>query len=290
MADLQLIPGQTSVERYLAVAPLLGLPASNFVPPELRAQAISAAQKNPPQNAQSVRYKGKTVDTTNQAAASVIARGLIYWRDGYVPCGRPGQPIDFSAEQIGGEVANSIGSGITAMTGIPLPGLGQAIALIQSIFAHHAQAVAKEQDTICKVGGVIQQVLARYDMLVREGTYSPASAAAAIQHFLAQINGNLSTISTSNPCNAGCVITSFIAAHSDFVPGYYSAIAPASFFSSAPGSAFGNLTGIPGGVITAGEEAIAAPLALVGIKLSSQQLLGLVVIAILILIGWAVYK
>jgi hypothetical protein len=278
-----------TVEQFLQLGPNYGLPAANYVPASLRSQAAIVAARNPPANPNSVHYQGKVCPTINASTANLIMRGLLYWRTDYVPCSKS-VPLDLSGAQITGEVG-SIAIGIASMAGTSIPGIGPAIAAIKSIFQHHALAVAKEQDTICSVAGVINQVLAHLDAQVLNGTISPSTASAGLQTYIAQVSEQLATITTANPCNAGCVMQSYLAAHADFAQSYYPAIAPLSFFSSAPGGFPSSLSGIPGGIIQVGEKIVNLPLAALGINATANQLFAvLVVVILLIVVGLARVK
>lgn len=277
-----------SWQQILTLAPQFGLPPGNFAPSSMYDQAQISAQRNPPPNPSSIKYKGRVYSVTPLCTACLIARGIIYWRTGNVPCSA-NVTLDLSAQnaEVTG-IGNAV-LGIASMAGASLPGIGPAINAIESIFkgiiAGHAQAVAMEQNTICQVAGVINKVFAHYDGLVRDGSISVAQAVAGIQSYIAQVNGQLAKISRTNPTNEGTIIQSILSAHADFAHSYYTEIAPASFFTGAPGSAPLGLSGIPGGIVTNVEKIVAAPLQALGIPLTSGELLGLTVLVLLLLIG-----
>lgn len=192
----------------------------------------------------------------NLATACLIARGMIYWKSTPGDCGSPTH-VDFGSAQITGDIGN-VAMGIASMAGAQLPGVGEAIGIIQGIFQHHAQAVANEQATICKVLGVMNQVFKRYDALVANGSISPSAAYAGMQNFIAQVDEQLGSI--MKQCNSACVWQGVLAAHSDFVQTYYPAIAPRGFFSHAPGGAPSLLGTTPGGVLYTGGGLETGPL------------------------------
>ena len=256
---------------WLAVAPLYGLPAKNFVPQSLWSLAGTVAARHIP--------PGAPPNFVIACQADLIARGIIYWQTNYVPCGKvaPVAPNELTTGVEGSAIA-----GISAMAGAALPGIGSFISAITGIFgAAHAQAVAKEQSTICQVAGVLNQAFAYYDAKVKSGLLSPSSAYAGMQSFLAQVNEQLQTI--EEKCNAACVYQGHLAAHADFCQSYYPAIAPFSFLSGSPGGV--QLSGgVPGGIARAGEALIELPFEKLGLSGNSALLAGLAALVILFVI------
>lgn len=229
-----------NVADILAIAPLCGLPVANFAPLAYQAQAEVSAQKNLPPGAPS--------DWVSVCTASLLARGIVYYKNVPGDCGTPTQ-INTENAQLAG-AAGQVASGIASMAGAALPGIGVFVSAIQSIFAAHAAAVANEQKTICAVAGVINQVFAYYDNLVKRGALSPSAAYTGMQTFLAQANAQLQTI--EKKCNAACVYQGILAAHADFVVSYYPAIAPNQASAHAPGAPPSSSGTTPGGVIQVG--------------------------------------
>lgn len=230
----------------LAQAPLYGLPAANFVPADFQSQCLTVAQRNTP--------PGATADFVENCRAMLIARGLMARHKIPGDCASAAS-VDFSdvqAVQGVGQIAGSIAS----MAGASLPGIGIAIKLIQSIFAHHDVAVANEQKVICQVAGIINQVIAYYDKQVKSGAMVPSTAYNGMQSFFAQCNAQLSTI--YKKCNASCQYEGFIAAHSDFVQSYYPYLAPVQVGAHAPGAAPSATGTTPGGVVQIGNAVSSA--------------------------------
>jgi hypothetical protein len=280
-----------NVADILAIAPLCGLPAQNFAPLAFQAQAETSAQKNLPPGAPS--------DWINVCTASLLARGIIYYKNVPGDCGTPTQ-INTTNEQLAG-VGGQIASGIASMAGSTLPGIGVFVSAIQDIFAAHAAAVANEQKTICAVAGVINQVFAYYDNLVRRGALSPSAAYTGMQTFLAQANAQLQTI--EKKCNAACVYQGILAAHADFVVSYYPAIAPNQASAHAPGAPPASSGTTPGGVIQVGGayetatslsplSSLSAPLVSVaGVSFSTGEiLLALAALVTILAIAFLVIK
>lgn len=242
-----------TVQNYLDSAPLVGLPASNFVPQSLRSQCATVANNSVPPSAPS------TFPVVCQA--SLIIRGIFYFKSNPGDCGSPTQlnltdanltQISGAAAQSGVKIAASLagaGSGIASMAGAVLPGIGVAVQAITTIFSNHAKAVATEQAVICSVSQVINQVIPHYDALVRSGQISPSTAYAGMQTFFNQVAAQLAQIEKT--CDAACVYQGILKAHAAFVQMYYPQIAPASAASHAPGAAPSSITS-PGGVVSVG--------------------------------------
>jgi hypothetical protein len=279
-----------SVSSTLGIAPACGLSPSRFVPQSLQSQAATVAQNNVPPGAPS--------DFVPYCTACLIARGIIYFKNVPGDCGSP-TTLDFSSAQLTGQ-AGQVASGIAAMAGATLPGIGAAVTAIEDIFEAHAQAVANEQSTICKVAGIINQVFAYYDTLVAQGRLDPSSAYSGMQTFLAQANEQLQTI--FKKCNAACVYQGILKAHAQFAQTYYPAIAPIQASSHAPGAPPAALGTVPGGVIQVGggstpaygstlepEPQLAPVLASSGFSNTTLVLILAVLLAVFV-IGFAVVK
>lgn len=231
-----------TVAQRVAQGPLYGLPAANNVSADLWDLCRTVAMRNTP--------AGAPADFVDFCTSCLIVRGLTAQHKIPGDCARA-TGVDFSNVQIT-QGAGQIGASIASMVGASLPGIGAAISLISSIFAHHDQAVANEQNVICQVSGVINQVLTYYDAQVKSGALDPASAYKGMQSFLAQANAQLSTI--YKKCNASCVYGGVIAAHADFVQSYYPLIAPVQAGAHAPGAAPSSTGTTPGGVIQIGSD------------------------------------
>ena len=149
--------------QYESAAVAVGLPASNFVPQSLRSIASSVAQNSVPSKAPSTFVTACT--------ASLICRGIIYFKSNPGDCGSP-TGLDLENAQLTGLAGNAASaglsvaskiagaaSGISGIAGAALPGIGIAVQVLTQIFANHAAAVADEQTTICKVALLINQVI-----------------------------------------------------------------------------------------------------------------------------------
>lgn len=254
-----------TVAARVAQGPLYGLPAANNVPASLWDQCRTVATRNMP--------TGAPADFVDFCTSCLIVRGLTAQHKVPGDCASAAG-VDFSNVQITQGIGQIAGS-IASMAGASLPGIGAAISLIESIFAHHDQAVANEQNVICQVSGIINQVLTYYDAQVKSGALSPSTAYAGMQNFLAQCNARLSTI--YKKCNASCVYGGVIAAHADFVQTYYPLIAPVQVGAHAPGAAPSATGTTPGGVVQIG-NAVSSALSTITSGLSGAEklvLLGL---------------
>ncbi len=237
-------------QNWLQAAPACGLPSANFVKSAAAiAKAQSVAQNSIPPGAPS--------DFATVCWASLVARGIIYFKSNPGDC--PTQsPIGLSNAQLTGIAGGLAGAGISigtaaagiaSMAGSVLPGIQVAVSAISVIFAAHAQAVANEQQTICSVANIVNQVFAFYDVAVLTGKLSPTTAYSGMQTYLSQVNGQLETIEKT--CNAACVYQGILKAHAVFVQYYYPAIAPSQLSVAAPGAAPIKASS-PGGVISTG--------------------------------------
>jgi hypothetical protein len=226
------------VSDYLANAPAVGLPASGFVPSSLQSLCASIAQNSVPTKAPSTFVTACT--------GSLIARGIIYFKCTPGDCGSP-TALNLTDAQLTGLAGNAAtaglsvasqiagaASGIAGVAGAVLPGIGVAVSVLTQIFANHAAAVADEQTTICKVAGLINQVIPFYDSAVKRGLLSPQTAYAGMQNYLQQVIEALDGIQKS--CDAACVYIAILNAHYTFVEKYYPMIAPASASPQAPGA------------------------------------------------------
>lgn len=269
----------TTLQGWVAYGSAMGLNPLNYVPSSMYPDALVSVQRNiksasnPPSAAQIA-----------QGEACIVVRGLIYFKS--VPGDCPSQSqLDFSGAEITQGVGG-IASGIASLAGASLPGIGVAVQAISQIFEHHAQAVATEQQTICAVAGIINQVIPYYDNQVKIGVISPGTAKQGVQNFIAQVNGRLQSI--YKKCNASCVYMSFLQAHVDFLNTYYPAIAPVGLFSHTPGAApVTAYPTAPGGVIQVGGGATLSGSVSAGVPAGAETNylpLAAIVIAALILI------
>jgi len=232
--------GLTSLAQYQAAAPIVGLNPANFVPQSLYAQVNTAAQNNKPQ--------GFSGDFITPCTSNLIVRGIVYYKNNVGDCGSPTQ-IDLTNVELT-QGAGQIASGIAAMAGAAIPGIGAAVQAITQIFQHHAQAVADEQTTLCGMAGVINQVIPYVDSLVRTGKMSPSAAAQGLANYINQVRGQLQSI--QKVCNAACVYSAILQAHAEFAAVYYPAIAPVQFSAHSPGGSPSSLGTPPGGIIQVG--------------------------------------
>jgi len=229
---------------------LLGYPGLN-VPASFDSQYTIVAKRNRP--------SGTSPNFYIPCEANLRARGLIYYKSNPGDCGGGSlAPGGVSAGQIvglSGVAASGVIGGIGAagiLSGAATFGIGSAVTLavagIQDIFAHHAQAVANEQATICKVANFFNPVLRQIDRAVEAGAISPDQGITYVRQLTMQAINGLQSI--YKPCNAACYFIGYLRAHADLVSSLYSVIAPAAtgIFAQAPGSAPVTFGTPPGGV------------------------------------------
>lgn len=244
-----------TVDQWLAAAAQCGLAGRRNPLDPFTSLYPEIATRNAPRNV--------SPDFPTVVEASLIARGLIYFKNSPGDCGTP-TPLDLenaSFAKAGGSVASSglsLGLGLAgiggAAAGAATAGLSVAITAVVEIFTHHAEAVANEQATICKVAGVTNQIIPHIDRLVATGAISPADGVGQMENFVEQLNAQLGTIEKT--CNAACFYQGVMDAHADFVKTYYPALAPPQIAPVAPFSPPVADHNAPGGV-----PLIAAPIA-----------------------------
>lgn len=196
--------------------------------------------------------------------ANLRARGLIYMKSTPGDCGSGSRTAGFGSGQIvglSGTAASGVIGGLGAagaISGAATLGIGTAVTLavagIESVFAHHAQAVANEQSTICAVANYFNPLLKQLDAAVISGAISPDQGIAYVKQVCLQaINGLQSIV---KQCNAACYFIGYLKAHADLVNSLYPAISPApTMGAQAPGSAPSTYGNTPGGVTDGGSIA-----------------------------------
>lgn len=233
---------------------LFGYPGSGLGGASLDPSYALVAARNKP--------SGAPADFAIVAEACLRARGLIYFRNNPGDCGAPPGVPSFTSGQIvglsGGAASGVVGGlgSVGALTGAATAGIGTAVSLavagIESIFQHHAQAVTNEQTTICAVAGYFNPLVKQIDASVASGQISASDGITYMKQVAQQAINGLQSI--NGVCNAACVYIGVLKAHMDFVSTYYPAISPAeSIGASAPGGA-PTFFGTPPGGVTAGSN------------------------------------
>jgi hypothetical protein len=131
-----------------------------------------------------------------------------------------------------------------------------AVAGIQDIFAHHAQAVANEQATLCSVSNYFNPLLRKIDTAVQQGQITPDQGILYVKQVGNQAINGLQGI--YKPCNASCWYIGYLKAHVDFVASFYPALSPygpSGLSAQAPGSAPATYGNPPGSVPDSGASA-----------------------------------
>jgi hypothetical protein len=222
--------------------------------PQLSAWVVAAvAQSKPP---------GVNATYAIACEACLRARGILYYHSTPGDCGAPSSIPGVAAPQIAGlsgSAAGGIASGLGAagiIGGAATLGITTAISVgvgaIEGIFAHHAEAVKNEQNTICAVMNYFNPLITRIDAAVKSGVLSPdAGCAALTQICQTAINGLAGIMQT---CNAACYYRGMLQAHIYFAKNYYPAIAPVSVWPQNPGSPPDGYGTPPGGVTVTGNN------------------------------------
>jgi hypothetical protein len=117
---------------------------------------------------------------------------------------------------VGGLATSGIGAGaafaattagaVTAAAGIITAGIGLVALPFILIFEHHAQAVAKEQHTLCDVVIAYDQFADQIEPLIQSGQITLQNAVQLLEQVQQQLQGALAGISqgSGKDCNAGC--------------------------------------------------------------------------------------
>lgn len=83
------------------------------------------------------------------------------------------------------------------------------LGIFSSIFTHHSQAVAKEQQVVCSAVPSAGQALQVIEQAVQNGTIEPATGIASLQQVVSEFQSAVQPIikMNSSQCNAACVWT-----------------------------------------------------------------------------------
>lgn len=195
--------------------------------------------------------------------ANLRARGLIYMKKNPGDCGAPVGVPGFSSGQIvglSGQAASGVIGGISAAGALSGPatlGIGTAVSLavsgIEGIFAHHAQAVANEESTICAVVNYFNPLVKALDAAVMSGQITPDQGVTYMRQVTQQAINGLQGI--YKKCNAACYFIGYLKAHADFASTLYPAISPngpSGLGAQAPGTPPATFGTPPGAVPDAG--------------------------------------
>jgi hypothetical protein len=187
----------------------------------------------------------ETPDKAPQGDAELIEaclryRGILYFKKTPGDCGTASSGISTA------KLESLAGQTIT-QSGIPI--VGSILSLFGSFGAHHAQAVATEQATICQVAANANQGIPQLDAMVRSGQISAQDGIMYMGQAMQKLLEMLATI--QKDCNAACVYASVVRAHADFAKIYYPDIgqttgagqlsSASSLSSLIPGASSGSL-------------------------------------------------
>jgi len=247
---------------YACEAPAFGSPPLNANDPNLGAIRAAVAQSIP---------AGISNPTSYKIACEAMLRAgrLFYQKSSPGDCGSPTAPSGIATGQVvglGGAGASTavgiIGAagiiGGAATLGIT-SAISIAVACIEDIFAHHAQAVANEQSTICRVMLYFNSAKQQVDTAVSSGQVSPDAGTAYLKQVIQSAKTGLSSI--QKVCNAACWYIGYLNAFSFYSMTWYDSITPMGIiFAQAPGGAPSDMGTPPGGVtVTPGSPAPPPP-------------------------------
>lgn len=173
----------------------------------------------------------------------LCARGILYYRNSVGDCGKPVVIGSSAAQKAFSILPNAVGeaagissliagatAGISVGLGVATAGIGLLLAPIMGIFAHHQQAVANEQSTICQVATAANQAIPQLDSLVISGQITAQQGIDGMRQLIDQLKSGLAPISgrgdSNHPCNAGCCYQAILECHADFAQTFYKDISP----------------------------------------------------------------
>ena len=189
--------------------------------------------------------------------AMLRAGGLIYYKSNPGDCGSPSSVPGITSGQITG-LSGSAASGVVGGLGVAgviggaaTLGISAAVAVavagIESVFAHHDQAVANEQATICAVMNYFNPAKKSIDAAVRAGSISSDAGASYLTQVCNQAKNGLAGI--AQKCNAACVYQAICQAFINYSHTWYDSLAPTNIpVANAPGGAPTYFGSNPGGV------------------------------------------
>jgi hypothetical protein len=92
---------------------------------------------------------------------------------------------------------------------IVVAGIAAAINIFGALFAHHAQAVVREQQAICASVPAAMDGLTAIEQAVSDGTITPAEGITMLNNLQSQFLQTIGPVTknSSSQCNAGCVWT-----------------------------------------------------------------------------------
>lgn len=210
---------------------------------------------------------GAPGDYNVSCEANVRARGIIYYHTNPGDCGAPQAVSGIGTPQVVG-LSGSASSGVVGGLGVAgviggaatlgiTTAISVAVGAIEGIFAHHAQAVANEQATICQVINYFNPLVARLDAAVRAGAISSDDGITYLTQIANSARNGLAEI--MKICNASCVYQGTLLAHIYFAKNFYPAIAPVSIFPQQPSGPPDGLGTPPGGVTITGTNPAPPP-------------------------------
>lgn len=243
-----------TVEAYYACeAPAFGSPSFNPNDPNAGVIRAAVAQSIPSGIPDKKAY-------SNACEAMLRAGRLFYQKSSPGDCGSPsafpgigsGQIVGLGGQGASGLVGAFGAAGIiggAATMGITTA-ISVAVAGIEDIFAHHAQAVANEQSTLCRVLLYFNPAKQAIDAAVYSGQISPDEGTAYFKQVIQSAKTGLSSI--LKVCNAACWYIGYLNAFSFYAITWYDSIAPVGIvYAQAPGGAPSSIGTPPGGVTVA---------------------------------------
>jgi hypothetical protein len=210
-------PLRVSLEKQRELYDLASVVATRHHLPEFRPQDLPAfdAFVITALRERVMDYSKKTPNdcgTDTRVELSVLKRSLSFVTPGLG-----------TATTIAGATAGAT-AGITTALGVATAGIGLALAPILAIFAHHSQAVSKEQATLCSVSSALNSSLPTIDDAVASGQLKVEEGLQMVKNLVSQFKSALEPIRKT--CNFACGTIAMLDAVEDYGVSLYPAIAP----------------------------------------------------------------
>lgn len=199
------------------------------------------------------RSAGRNKNVHNMVTGCLQLNRIPYCKAQLMDCGTPTSSTSDAATGL--RVANEVGGvAATALTGVPIGGGGPGLlSILAGIFSHHAQAVAKEQETLCQVSTAYNQFADQIEQMLKTGQIALQDAIVTLQKVYYQLVAQLNTIEGpgTSGCNAGCFYHSALDALLAFNKKYvYPSLVPSAQAVALPGTSSaqppaGGTAGIP---------------------------------------------
>lgn len=151
---------------------------------------------------------GFTQSVYNDIVQAAQSGDFVAFNPSGCPQAATGSIAGAALTKVGSNIAIQL-AGASSILG-PIGAIAAPIlGIFSSIFTHHAQAVAKEQQVVCSAVPSAGQALQVIEQAVQNGTIDPATGIASLQQVVSEFQTAVQPIikMNSSQCNAACVWT-----------------------------------------------------------------------------------